>query len=319
MYGAQGVGALKEVLVHCPGDELDILEPVNLKEYLFDALVDKDEAIDEHREFVTSLEGLGVKVHQLVDVIGQSRSVDFTGAMTDVIKRLPNMFFMRDLAVITADGAIIASMRFPARSVEPVVVKSVLAGLGIKILCDIKPPATLEGGDILFLDKDTMLVGAGERTDDDGFYEVKKVWLKDGRTLAKIPITAFRGSMHLDTVLGIISGTCVVVHADSIGDVTSFEMQSGQTIENHAPVKAFFSSRGYDVIEVTSAEQYNMACNTLMIEPGKRLLCYHRGFKASLPNLASRGVELTGLHLPQLFIGGGGPHCMTLELKREAA
>ena len=69
MRSAQGIGKLKEVIVHCPGDELDILNPRNLKDYLFDGLVYKEEAQEEHNKFVAKLEESGVKVNRLTELL----------------------------------------------------------------------------------------------------------------------------------------------------------------------------------------------------------------------------------------------------------
>ncbi len=317
MYSAQGGGVLREVIVHCPGDELDILDPWNLKEYLFDALVQKDEASEEHKQFVEKLEQTGVKVHHLGELIKRIKSVRGRRFLHNVVKKLPNMFFVRDLAVVTSDGAIISNMRFPARGVEPIVIRTVLEELDVKILCEIKPPGTLEGGDVLFLDRDTLLVGLGERTNEDGIQQLRQTWLREGRTVAKVFIQPLRASMHLDAVLGILSRHYVCAHLPSVGRVTVYWIQDGDPMQKDMSMEEFLAARGAEVRDVTSAEQFNMACNALMIEPDRKIICYDRSFKDSLRELKRRRVQLSTLYLPQLFIGGGGPHCMTLELNRD--
>ena len=319
MYSAQGVGRLKEVIVHYPGDELDILNPQNLKDYLFDGLVYKEEAQEEHNEFVAKLEEAGVKVNRLTELLKRI-SKDKNGLFLDnVIKKLPNLFFIRDLAVITSSGAIISNMHHAARSVEPAVMKSILEEMGVPILCELEPPGNLEGGDILFLDKDTMLVGLSERTNEEGIRQVRESWLKEGRTLAKIPIRPVRESMHLDAVVGIISKNCICVHLPSIiGNLTVYWIDNGKQRQREPTIEDFLAVRGIGRIEVTWPEQSRMACNALMVQPARNIIGYQRSFnKDSLQALQQRGVELTMLYLPQLFLGAGGPHCMTLELERE--
>lgn len=318
MYSAQGAGTLREVIVHCPGDELDILNPWNLKEYLFDALVQKDEASEEHKQFIEKLEQSGVKVHQLGELITRIKSVRGQRFVRSVVGKLPNMFFVRDLAVVTSDGAIISNMRFPARGVEPIVIRRVLEELGIKILVEIKPPGTLEGGDVIFLDRNTALVGLGERTNEDGIRQLRQAWLREGRALAKVFIEPWRASMHLDTVMGILSRHCICAHLPGIQRVTVHWIQDGDPMQKDMSMEEFLGARGAEVIDVTSAEQFNMACNSLMVEPDRKIICYDRSFKDSVRELRRRKVQLSTLYLPQLFIGGGGPHCMTLELKRDA-
>lgn len=319
MYSAQGIGNLKEVIVHCPGDELDILNPQNLKGYLFDGLVYKEEAQEEHNEFVAKLEEAGVRVNRLTELLKMIAKDKGDFLLGNVIKKLPNLFFIRDLAVITSSGAIISNMHHAARSVEPAVIKSILEEMGISILCEIEPPGNLEGGDILFLDKDTMLVGLSERTNEEGIRQVREAWLREGRTVAKIPIRLVRESMHLDAVIGIISKNCICVHLPSIvGNLTVYWIDNGKQRQREPTIEDFLAVRGIGRVEVTWAEQFRMACNALMVEPTKNIIGYQRSFsKDSLQTLQQRGVELTMLYLPQLFLGAGGPHCMTLELERE--
>jgi arginine deiminase len=319
MYSAQGIGKLKEVIVHCPDDALDILTPQNLKDYLFDGLVYKDETREEHNSFVAKLEGAGVKVNRLTELLATIAKDGSALFVENVIKKLPNLFFIRDLAVITSSGVIISSMHHAARSVEPAVMKSILEGMGIPILCEVEPPGSLEGGDILFLDKDTMLVGLSERTNEEGIRQVRESWLKEGRTLVKIPIRLVRESMHLDAVIGIISKNCISIHLPSIvGNLSVYCIDNGKQRQREPTIEDFLTSRGIGRIEVTWAEQFRLACNALMIKPSKSIIGYQRSFSNSSSHaLQQRGVELSTLYLPQLFLGGGGPHCMTLELERE--
>jgi arginine deiminase len=319
VYNAQGVGKLKEVIVHCPGDELDILNPENLKDYLFDGLVYKEEAQEEHNQFVAKLEGAGVRVNRLTELLKRIAKDKGGFFLRNVIKKLPNLFFIRDLAVITSSGAIIANMHHAARGVEPAVIKSILEEMGVPILCEIDSPGNLEGGDILFLDKDTMLVGLSERTNEEGIRQVREAWLKEGRTLAKIPIRLVRESMHLDAVIGFISKNCISIHLPSIvGNLTVYWMDNGKQRQREPTIEDFLAVRGIGAVEVTWAEQFRMACNALMVEPGKVIIGYQRSFSEdSLRALQEIGIELTMLYLPQLFLGAGGPHCMTLELERE--
>jgi arginine deiminase len=68
---------------------------------------------------------------------------------------------------------------------------------------------TSEGGDILVLDKDTLMIGTGERTIEDGLYLVMSMLLEDEEVdslerVVRVVLPEDRSSMHLDTVLTII-------------------------------------------------------------------------------------------------------------------
>lgn len=323
-FSAQGIGRLKKVMVHMPGVEFNNLDPLNLKENLFDALPDLQHAQIEHKKFVTTLQKLGVKVLMLKQVLSKSKEAK---TLCEIITRLPNIFFMRDQAIITDDGAIICSMRYVAREPEPIIVKIALKNLGIQTF-DITPPATLEGCDVLFLNEKTMLVGYGERTNLEGIEQVKEFWWNpqnNERTLVTLRIRAERTSMHLDTVLGIISRHIITAYLPAIEDVILFspEEQKGKKIS----FEEFLQRMNLLCISLTLREQYNMAANTLMVN-SNNILAYSRSFDANRINkLKKKGITVYGaydrrnlnqmLYLPQLFIAGGGPHCMVLELQRD--
>jgi arginine deiminase len=64
------IGALRSVIVHSPGRELDAVTPVNRQEYLYDDIVDSEQARREHDRFVSILERF-TTVHQVRDLLAQ--------------------------------------------------------------------------------------------------------------------------------------------------------------------------------------------------------------------------------------------------------
>ena len=59
------IGQLREVLVHAPGAEVDVMPPSLMSELLFDDIIYGPRARQEHRQFRAILEKLGVVVHGL--------------------------------------------------------------------------------------------------------------------------------------------------------------------------------------------------------------------------------------------------------------
>ncbi|WP_406615351.1 arginine deiminase family protein [Mycoplasmopsis hyopharyngis] len=66
------IGKLKEVLVHTPGDEIRRVAPARLEELLFSAILEPDEAIEEHKRFLKILTDRGIKVIQLDDLVTET-------------------------------------------------------------------------------------------------------------------------------------------------------------------------------------------------------------------------------------------------------
>src|SRR3569832_1226968 len=63
------IGALRSVIVHSPGGELDAVTPGNRDEYLYDDFVDSETARREHHRFVAVLERF-TTVNQVRDLLG---------------------------------------------------------------------------------------------------------------------------------------------------------------------------------------------------------------------------------------------------------
>lgn len=98
----------------------------------------------QHTEYCSTLEQLGLK---LIPV-----SADDT---------LPDSCFVEDTAVIFGEKAVICNMKTKSRAKEIIEVAKVLGKM--KETHYIKPPATIDGGDILKVE-DTVFVGLTSRT-----------------------------------------------------------------------------------------------------------------------------------------------------------
>ena len=64
-------GALRSVLVHTPGLELEAVTPGNREDYLYDDIIGVETAEREHRQFVAVLERFS-KVHQVRQLLGEA-------------------------------------------------------------------------------------------------------------------------------------------------------------------------------------------------------------------------------------------------------
>jgi arginine deiminase len=66
------IGRLKKVLVHTPGQEIDIIVPGMANRFLFDDILDGDLARKEHLEMCRVLEKYGVEVYQTKDLLREA-------------------------------------------------------------------------------------------------------------------------------------------------------------------------------------------------------------------------------------------------------
>jgi dimethylargininase len=117
--------------------------------------IDVDKATEQHRVYRESLTRLGVRVIALP-------------AEPD----LPDAVFVEDTAVVLDEVAVITRPGPTSRQPET---KSMAGALSnYRPLRFIQPPATLEGGDVLRIDR-TMYVGLTTRTNREGIDQLRKI------------------------------------------------------------------------------------------------------------------------------------------------
>lgn len=87
------IGSLRSVLVHTPGPELLAVTPANREDYLYDDIVDLENAEREHRRFVAILERFA-RVHYVRDLLAEVAVLDEARSLlvreaTDVVPSGP--------------------------------------------------------------------------------------------------------------------------------------------------------------------------------------------------------------------------------------
>ena len=117
----------------------------------------------EHKSFTELLESLGCTVDVAPPVDG-----------------LVDAVYMHDPMIMTPHGAILLRMAKPVRSPEPAEFRKDLEGLGVPILGQLTDPAFADGGDKVWLDAKTLLIGHGYRTNQAGIDQVRALLAPHG-------------------------------------------------------------------------------------------------------------------------------------------
>ncbi|HUS15901.1 MAG TPA: arginine deiminase family protein [Chloroflexia bacterium] len=143
---------------------------------------------------------------------------------------IPNMMFMRDPAVVVGSGVVLAQMARPARRREPLLMRCIFTHHPLFAAGGAEPPLwfdrlgsdqirtlaaagghdpyTVEGGDILVVRPDLLLVGASERTSNEGIDMLARELRRRGspvRTIYAVIMPKQRSTMHLDTIFTFLS------------------------------------------------------------------------------------------------------------------
>jgi N-dimethylarginine dimethylaminohydrolase len=211
----------------------------------------------------------------------------------------PNVIFMRDLFFMTPGGAVVARMASAQRAGEERHAARVLAARGYPILRTVAGRATFEGADALWLDRDTVLVGVGFRTNADGAREVRQALADHRVTVIEVPLG--QGVQHLLGSVVFLDERLTALHAAAAtDDLRALLADRGHRLVDFEPDREVVSARGL---------------NLLALGPGQVLM------PAGAPGIRRR-LEEVGVRVQEVEIGeyvkaAGGLGCMTGILLRD--
>lgn len=304
-FGAQTeYGRLRKVLMHRPTEDLRRITPSNKDSYLFRDVVYWRAFQREHDAFTEALRGEGVEVILLEDLL--------EGRDREIASRLPNLVYTRDICSVTYLGALVLRMTYQARYPEPLLVGKAMDRLGIPIALRVAPPGTVEGGDFVYLDRETLMIGFGTRTNEAGLEMVKGALLgKAIKELLAVPLPSFR--VHLDGGLMILAPDLALIHKPSLEMYPAY-LYSEDGVELIF-VEDFLRERGIELIYADDAEVRQFGTNIVGIGGGKCVS--YEWNERIISELEDRGMDVIRIPGSQLSLGGGGPHCMTCPILRD--
>ena len=280
-YGAQSMTArLLDVLVKAPdpafGRAFDdpavgFLRPVDL-----------DGARREHDGLVSTLTGLGVRVHEL-------------GVETDD----PDLVYVFDPMVIADHGAIPLRPGKPNRTGEPDVLEAWTTARGIPTAGRITAPGTVEGGDTFWLRPDLLCIGRTLRTNDAGARQLGAIAGGDVRIF---DVPYWKGPAELVHLLSVISPV-----ADDVAVVFMPLLPAG--------LYELVRDLGIRLVEVPEEEYPTLGCNVLAVRPG--VVVTAEGNPVTRRRLESAGCEVHSVLLREVGENGsGGVTCLTRPVLR---
>ncbi|SFT78454.1 arginine deiminase [Methanosarcina thermophila] len=302
-YGCDELGRLKSVLIHTPGEELSLINESNYKYWLYDKVPDIPGYIKEHKSYQELLESNGVRVYELGDYVDENK---------DLIRKLPNLTFLHDIAVISDKGAILSKMRPPARQNEEIVVKEALNNLGIPILSEFNEGDGFFEG-CLLLSKETIFVADTERHTYPFIQEFISNILKEFDEVIYTRVPKARRYMHPDTVFNRVREDLALAYLPAFEETCLFTEDSREKID----FKTFIQEeKGMGIISISDSEQSRLGCSFVPLESGT-IFHYDTALdRETIKKLEKESVEIIPFHPDAMRAGGGSLRCHTLRLCR---
>ena len=283
-YGSQSmVDRLVKVLVRRPDEAFGNADPAH---WHYTAQPDLAGAQAEHDALVETLRSCGCEVF-----FHETPLPDHADAI-----------FTHDPVIVTDAGAIVLRMGKHQRRGEETAIAVTLEDLGVPVLTALEGDATAEGGDLLWLDHDTLAVGRGYRTNAEGFRQLTAALRPIGVETVEVQLPYAGGPaacLHLMSLISMLDHDLAVVHLPLLP----------------VPFVEILGQRGIELVEVPQEEYPTMGPNVLALAPRRCLAI--EGNPVTRARLEQAGCEVLTYRGRELSLKAeGGATCLTRPILR---
>ena len=212
----------------------------------------------------------------------------------------PDAIYTYDPTLVGRDGAVLLRPGKEGRRGEPEGTVAALEAAGIPVAARIDAPATVEGGDTVWLDETTLLVGIGYRTNPAALDSLRD---------------AFPGTEVIAFDLPHWNGAGEVMHLMSL--VSPLDRDLALVYTRIAPTRLMWllAEHGIEVVEVPDDEFETMGPNVLALGPRRALAL--EGNDETRRRMERKGVDVLTYRGDEISRkGDGGPTCLTRPLLR---
>ncbi len=212
----------------------------------------------------------------------------------------PDEIYVYDPALVSDRGAVLLRPGKQGRQIEVEAMAADLVEAGVPIAAKLEAPATAEGGDTIWLDERTLLVGRGYRTNDAGIEALR-------RALPEVDVIAFD--------LPHLKGAGEVLHLMSLLSPVDRDLVVGYLPLLPVRLVELLGERGVQIVQVPEEEFWTMGANVLALAP--RVILALDGNTVTRRRMEEAGVTVRVYSGEELSRNGdGGPTCLTRPLLR---
>ena len=273
-------GTLRRVLVRPPLPE----DAPRWREHGWRAAPDHSAAVAEHEGFRALLEEAGAEV-----------------VVADHEPGNPDAMYVYDPVLVGEEGAVLLRPGKEERRGEPASLEPALDAASVPVAAALAAPAIAEGGDTVWLDERTLLVGVGYRTNAEAVPALEAAF--PGVEVVAFDLPHWNGAgevMHLMSFISPLDEDLAVVY------------------RRIAPVRLLhlLAERGIEVVEVPDDEFESQGPNVLALGPRRALAL--DGNPETRRRMERSGVDVSVYRGEEISKkGDGGPTCLTRPLLRD--
>jgi len=284
-FGSQSmIASLRRVLVKRPDRAFAVEDPA---QWNYTSRPNLEGAQQEHDALVATLQQAGAEV-----VYHDEPQPDRADSI-----------FVFDPALVTDAGAIMLSMGKSLRRGEETAMARRFEALGVPILYSLRGGARAEGGDLLWVDHNTLAVGLGFRTNAEGARQLTEVLAKLNVTVIPVELPYYTGPeacLHLLSMISIVDKKLAVVYPPLMS----------------VPFWQYLQAQGFRFIKVPPEEFATMAPNVLALAPGQCLML--EGNPVTRQRLVEAGCKVQTYRGNEISLKAeGGATCLTRPIWRE--
>jgi len=228
--------------------------------------IDYDLAVEQHEDYCRLLRDFGLHVIEL-----------------SVNRSYPDGTFIEDTAVVVDELAIMAGMGVESRRGEVAGVERELANY--REITHIRPPATLDGGDVLRMGR-KIFAGITQRSNTAGVESLKNILKPLGYQVIPVPV---KHCLHLKSACTAIDDHTILANPYWL-DLKSF--------------------KDLRIISIPAGEPW--ASNSLQLN---NTICMHAGFSKTAKALQKLGFLVRTIDISELLKAEAGLTCSSIIFK----
>jgi len=211
--------------------------------------------------------------------------------------------YTHDPIFMTPNGAVIGNMGKTQRKPETIMMKNYLNEIGVPILGEIINDATLEGGDVIWIDEKTVAAGLTYRTNIKGIDQLRKILSTISVEVISVDLPHWNGPvdvLHLMSLISPLKEDLFLIYKKLL------------------PVGLLKLLKQLDIktISIADEDYDSLGCNVLPLSTTKCLIT--SGNNKTFKIIEDNGIEVIEFQASEIcYKGSGGPTCLTRPIYRK--